>query len=136
MASVRRELRVDTPAEKAWDAVRDFTAVHERLVPGVLTAGRPDGDSARVVTFASGAVVREVLVDRDDAARRLAYAVVDSPFGFQHHNASIDVVPDPDDPASSCRIVWVTDLLPDELAGPVGDLMDAGATAMTERLAP
>lgn len=133
MASVRKEFSVEAPADKAWDAVRDFTAVHERLVPGVLTEGRPDGDSARVVTFASGAVVREVLVGRDDAARRLAYSVVDSPFGFQHHNASIDVVADEDDPAR-CRIVWVTDLLPDELAGPVGDLMDAGATSMAQTL--
>lgn len=133
MASVRKEFRLDVPADKAWDAVRDFTAVHERLVPGVLTDGRPDGDSARVVTFATGTVVREVLLGCDDAARRLAYAVVDSPFGFQHHNASIDVLADPDDPAS-CRIVWVTDLLPDELAGPVGDLMDAGAASMAQTL--
>jgi carbon monoxide dehydrogenase subunit G len=133
MASIRREIRVPVPAEKVWDAVRDFGAVHERLVPGVLTDGRLDGDGSRVVTFATGTVVREVLVGVDDEVRRMVYAVVESPFGFAHHSSSIEVFDDAGDP-NGCRLVWVSDVLPDTLAGPVGDLMDQGAAAMAKTL--
>jgi hypothetical protein len=38
--------------ERAWDAIRDFGAVHERLVPGFVVDCRLDGD-ARIVTFFS-----------------------------------------------------------------------------------
>jgi hypothetical protein len=39
-------------------------------VPGLLLDSRLDGD-ARIVTFANGFAVREVLVDLDDSARRV-----------------------------------------------------------------
>src|SRR3954469_14552715 len=84
MTTIRRAIPIDADPEAVWDGVRDFGAAHERLTPGVLTDCRLDGPGARVVTFAGGAVVREVLVDRDDEARRLAYAVVDGPLGLVH----------------------------------------------------
>ena len=43
------------------------------LVPGFVLDARLDGD-ARIVTFANGTVARELLVDCDDARRRLVYA--------------------------------------------------------------
>ena len=75
MASVRREVIVDSSPENTWDAVRDFGALDRRLVPGFVTAVQVDGTS-RTVTFANGTQAREVLVDSDDKARRLVYAVV------------------------------------------------------------
>jgi hypothetical protein len=38
-----------------WDAVRDFGALHHRLVPGFVVEARLEGDD-RVVTFFNGAV--------------------------------------------------------------------------------
>ena len=61
--------------DDVWDAVRDFGAVHTRLVPGFVLDARLEGD-ARIVTFANGTVARELLVDCDEARRRLVYAVV------------------------------------------------------------
>ena len=134
MASVQRTIDLSVPADQAWDAVRDIGAVDRRLVPGVLTDARleDDGD-VRVVTFATGAVVHERVVDVDNVARRFVYTVVDSPFAFRHHQASMEVLPTGQ---ANCRIVWTSDLLPDELAGPVGDLMDQGADAMRHVLQP
>ncbi|HEX3563680.1 MAG TPA: SRPBCC family protein, partial [Solirubrobacterales bacterium] len=83
MASIRKEIQIDAPPEKVWDAVRDFGALHERLVPGFVTDCRMDGED-RIVTFASGAVVREVLIDLDDEQRRLVWSIVDGP--YRHHN--------------------------------------------------
>ena len=74
MASIRKDIPIDAPADHVWNAVRDFGAVHRRLAPGFAIDARLDGDT-RVVTFANGNVAREVLVDSDEARRRLVYAI-------------------------------------------------------------
>jgi len=123
MASVVREVTIDAPATDCWLALRDFSALHERLVPGFVTSARMIGEREREVTFSSGAVAREYLVSCDDSTMRLAYTVTDSPMGSTHHNASAQIVSDGD---RKCRFIWVTDVLPDNLADRTGDLMDAG----------
>ena len=73
-----------------WDAVRDVGAIHERLAPGFVTdTVLEDGGAARVVTFGNGMVARELIVDCDDAARRLAWSVVGG--RMTHHNASLQI---------------------------------------------
>jgi uncharacterized protein YndB with AHSA1/START domain len=104
VASIRKEIQIDASPEKVWHAVRDFGALHERLVPGFVTDCRMDGED-RIVTFASGAVVREVLIDSDDDARRLAWSIVDGP--YQHHNGVAQVFAE----GEGSRFVWTTDLL-------------------------
>ena len=51
--------------------VRDDGAVHQRLTPGILVDTRLEGDE-RVITFARGAVVRELIVALDDETRLAA----------------------------------------------------------------
>src|ERR1700730_14419032 len=75
MASIHKDISIDAPAETVWDAVRDFGALHRRLVPGFVLDTKIDGE-ARIVTLANGTVARELLVDCDEARRRLVYAVV------------------------------------------------------------
>jgi carbon monoxide dehydrogenase subunit G len=105
--SIRKEIPIDAPPEKVWDAVRDFGALHERLVPGFVTDCRMDGED-RIVTFASGAVMREVLIDSDDEAKRLVWSIVDGP--YEHHNGAVQVFPEGD----GSRFVWTSDLLADD----------------------
>jgi hypothetical protein len=88
MACVRKEVLIETPPANAWAALRDWGALHERLVPGFVVDARLDGED-RIVTFFNGAVARELLVDLDDDARRLVWSVVDGP--YTHHNASAQV---------------------------------------------
>lgn len=130
MASVHREIVIEAPAEAVWDAVRDVGQAHTRLVPGVLTDVKLE-PGARIVTFANGLQVRELVVSVDDERRRFAYTVVGG--RASHHNASMQVLPE--GPAR-CRLVWATDLLPDEVAAPVAALMDQGAAAMKRTLDP
>lgn len=130
MATVRKEMLIDAPADEVWDALRDFGAVHERLAPGFVTDAQVDGDT-RTVTFASGAVAREQLIAIDDESRRLVYAVVDSPLGLTHHNASAQVFPAG---AGRSRFVWIADLLGNDLADAVDGMMEAGAAAMKKHL--
>lgn len=128
MATIRKELRVATSADAAWDAARDFGRLHERLVPGFVTDTRLEG-ADRLVTFASGVTLRERLVSRDDAQRRLVWAIVDGPYA--HHNGSLEVHEDGD---GGARLVWTSDLLPDELVAPTSASMDQGIAAMARAL--
>jgi carbon monoxide dehydrogenase subunit G len=130
MASIRKEIVIEAPADKVWDAVREVGAVHRRLAPGFVVDTRLE-DGARVLTFASGLVARELIVDVDDAARRLVWAVVGSP-RLTHHNASMQVFPDGN---RGSRVVWIADLLPDEIAGYIAGMMDEGLATMKKTLA-
>lgn len=124
MASIRIERLIDAPAGQVWDAIRDLGALHTRLVPGFVvdTVLEP---GARIVTFGNGMVVREVVVDVDDARRRFAYSVRAE--GFEHHNASNEVFSEGE---GRCRFVWIADLLPDALAATVGEMMGQGADVL------
>ena len=53
MASIHKDISLDAHPDDVWSAVRDFGALHTRLVPGFVTDTRLDGD-ARIVTFANG----------------------------------------------------------------------------------
>ena len=128
MASIRKELSLEAPAGNVWSAVRDFGAVHRRLAPGFVVDAKLDGD-ARVVTFANGNIARERLVTLDDEARRLVYTVVSE--RVTHYNASVRVLPDGD---GRCRLVWMVDFLPDQLAGYIGAQMTEAARVMKPAL--
>lgn len=130
MASIRREMLIHHRADLVWDAVRDVGAVHTRVAPGFLTACRmEDAPLARVVTFANGMEARELIVDVDDAARRLVWAVVGG--RLTHHNASMQIVAEG---ADQTRVVWVADLLPNELAPVIAGMIDQGLAAMKATL--
>ena len=124
MASIRNEVALRASAAQVWDAVRDFGALPTRLVPGFVTDCKLDGD-AHVVTFANGLVARELLVDSDDARRRLAYAIVGG--RATHYGASVEVV---EVDASNSKLVWIIDLLPNELASAIGAMAAQGVAAM------
>lgn len=128
MASIRKEIAIAARAEDVWAVVRDVGAVHRRLTPGFVVDTRLDGD-ARIVTFANGLVARELLVDIDDKAHRVAYAVVGG--RMTHHNASMQVFAEGD---ARCRLVWITDLLPHDMAGPIGAMIEQGSAVMKETL--
>src|SRR5258706_14760629 len=114
MATIIKEILIDVRPDDAWAAVRDFGEVHKRVVPGFVTECRLDGD-ARIVTFANGMVAREPLVGIDETARRLAYTAVGGL--TTHYNASVQVFAEGKD---RTRFVWTIDLLPNELAAPIG----------------
>jgi carbon monoxide dehydrogenase subunit G len=129
MASIRKEVMVNARPEKIWDAVRDVGAVHERLAPGFVVDTRME-EGARVVTFGNGQVARELIVDVDDVARRLVWAVVGSP-QLTHHNASLQIFAEGD---GRSRIVWVADLLPNEVAGYIQGMIEQGMGVMKRTL--
>lgn len=127
MASIHKEIVIRAQPEAVWAAIRDFGAVHQRLVPGLVVDTRLEGDT-RVATWANGMVVRELVVDVDDEARRLAYSAVGG--RATHHNASMQVFAHDE----GSRLVWITDLLPNELAGLVGGLVEQASPVIKRTL--
>ena len=120
MATVRKQIVVDATIEEVWDAVRDFGALPERLVPGFATDARLEGED-RIVTFFNGTVLRERLISLSDADRRLAWTIVDGP--WTHHNGSVELYAEN---PNRTRFVWTTDLLPHETAEATEQMMEKG----------
>ena len=128
MASIYKDIPIDAHPDHVWATVRDFGAVHRRLVPGFVLDARLDGE-ARIVTFVNGTVARELLVDCDDARRRLVYAVISE--RVKQHSASVQVASDGD---TRARLIWIVDVLPNEIAPYIDGQMDQAALAMQKAL--
>ncbi|WP_375411824.1 SRPBCC family protein [uncultured Bradyrhizobium sp.] len=127
MASIYKEIPLDARPDEVWAAARDFGAVHQRVAPGFVIDCKLDGDS-RFVTFANGNVAQELLVTMDEARMRLVYSVV-SP-RVKQHSASIQVFADGN---NRSRVLWIADVLPDEIAPYIDGQMDQGALAMQKQ---
>jgi hypothetical protein len=131
MATIRRILPLDRPADAVWDAVADVGAVPERLARGFVTDVQLDGDT-RVVTFEGGTVATERIVDVDHAARCVTYSVIDSPLGLQHHLATMQVIAD--EQGSGCRLDWTIEATPDDAIPMLTAMVDLGVAAMQRTL--
>jgi hypothetical protein len=123
MASIRREIFIVAPAGRVWGAARDVGALHTRLVPGFVVDTKLEGD-ARLVTFGNGMVVREMIIDVDDIARRIAWTTESE--RMTHYNASFQAI----DEDGGTRGVWIVDLLPNEVAPAVAMMVEQGLAAM------
>lgn len=128
MATIYKEIIVNAPPAFVWEAIKDFGAVHTRFARGFVTNTVRSGDE-RTVTFASGFVARERLVSMDNDLRRLVYTLVEGP--ATHHNASFQVL---DAPGGQTRLVWITDLLPEDVRPMVAQMVDLGSDAIRETL--
>jgi Polyketide cyclase / dehydrase and lipid transport len=127
MASIHKDMTLRARPEAVWDAVRDVGAIHTRLAPDFVTDTRLEGD-ARIVTFANGMTAKELIVDVDDTARRLVWAVVEG--RPRHHNGSIQIFPE----TEGCRLIWIADVLPNEIAPAIAGMMQQGMEAMKRKL--
>lgn len=128
MASIHKDIAIHALPDDVWAALRDFGAVHRRLAPGFVIDARLDGD-ARIVTFHNGTVARELLVDCDDARRRLVYAVISE--RVKHYSASVQVAADGE---TRSRMIWIVDVLPNEIAPYIAGQMDQAVLAMQKTL--
>jgi carbon monoxide dehydrogenase subunit G len=128
MASIRKEIRIAASADRVWDALRDVGALHTRLVPGFVKDTQLEGNT-RTVTFGNGMVAREEIVSIDASQRRVAWAIVGQQ--FRHYNGAAWVEADS---KGASRFTWTADVLPDESAGQVEQMMAAGIAVVKQTL--
>jgi carbon monoxide dehydrogenase subunit G len=128
MATIQKEIAIERSKEFVWDAIRDVGAIHKRLVPGFVVDCKLEGDW-RTVTFANGMVVRELIVAVDDKTCRHAWSARGAP--LTHHNAAVQVFADGDD---KCRVIWIADLMPNEVAETIAEMIQQGLSRMKQTL--
>ena len=128
MASIRKEIATVASVDAVWSALRDIGALHTRLVPGFVVDTRLE-PGARIVTFGNGMVVRELIVDIDNQAKRVVWSATGELLA--HHNASAQVVADGN---GRTIVVWIADLLPNEAASSIEAMMEQGMNAMKTTL--
>jgi hypothetical protein len=128
MATIYKEIVIGRNREFAWDAIRDVGAIHERLVPGFVVDCKLEDDS-RIITFANGMVLREIIVDVNDETCRHSWSARGEP--LTHHNASIQVF---SDGHNKCRVVWIADFMPKEVAETMDEMIQKGLNAMKQTL--
>ena len=120
MATIIKTRIIDASAEAVWDALADFGALHRRVAPGfvvdvVLEPG------ARIVTFGSGMVARELFLGADSEARRIAYSLQNE--AIEHHSASCQVTGMGE---GKSLFTWTADVLPDSAAPMISGMMEEG----------
>ena len=128
MPTIHKEILINASPDVVWDAVRDYGALHTRLVPGFVTSVEVSTDRdppVRTVTFASGTTLKEAIVDIDDIHRRLVWAIESDT--VRHHNGALQVFPAE---AGWSRAVLIADVLPKAMAEAFDPLMGAGLETM------
>jgi carbon monoxide dehydrogenase subunit G len=129
MATLHNSVFIEAAPEAIWDAAKDIGALHTRLVPGFVVDTRLDGD-ARIVTFGNGLVARESIISIDDERRRLAWNAEGGK--TKHYNAVLQVFAQ----GSGSRVEWTTDLLPNEMAGPIRSMQEQALAIMKKTFEP
>ncbi len=132
MPTVHKEILIKVPSETVWAAVRDVGALHTGLVPGFVTHVEmvPGAEPpARMVTFASGMVLKEHIVTVDDTQRRLVWSIESDQ--VRHHNGAMQVF---DAGPGLTRVTWIADVLPQAMADAFSPLMGQGMEIMKTHL--
>ena len=128
MASLRKEILTNAGSEQVWDALRDISALHTRLVSGFVVDTRLE-PGARIVTFANGMVIREPIVAIDEELRRVVWSA--DVEGISHYNGSAQVFAEP---GGKTKILWTADFLPHEAEKIIRPMMEEGSKAMKATL--
>lgn len=130
MASISKEIAIACRADVVWAVIGDFGTGPSRMAPGFVVDTRIEADT-RVVTFIDGTVARERFVASDHENRRIVYALVGDSMQPTHDNASMQVLVDGED---HCRLIWIHDVLPDDLARAINQAMTHGGAVIKRTL--
>lgn len=128
MATIIKEIEINRSKETVWDAIRDVGNIHQRLVVGFVTDCKLEGDW-RTLTFANGMSLRELIVNVDDKICRHSWSARSEM--LEHHNASVQVF---SEGPEKCRVIWIADLMPNEVAVPMEGMIQQGLNAMKQTL--
>jgi carbon monoxide dehydrogenase subunit G len=129
MATIHREFQIGASPDDAWAAVREVGKINELITfLGDVTV---DGDR-RTCELGDQGKLDELIVSVDDGRRRVAYSIVESPFDFAHHNASMQVVANG---GAGSTFIWTTDVKPDEVVPALSEAIDAAIESFKVTLA-
>jgi carbon monoxide dehydrogenase subunit G len=126
MAEGKVEVEIARSADDVWALIGDFGGLGDWM-PGI-DACEVEGDVRKLQTM--GMEIHEQMTERDDAARRISYTIVQSPMPLEHHLATLTVTPDGD----ASRLEWAYEVRPDEMAAAFGPVYEGSAQAVKQQL--
>lgn len=124
MANITKTTYLSTDSDKVWEVLRDPSRANEL----VTFLGEVTVDGNKRVCALGDDTLEELIVDIDDATRRIAYSIRRGPFEFEHHSAAMQAVPE----GEGTRFVWTTDFLPDEMRPAVDEVLTTALASIDE----
>src|SRR6059058_2847744 len=122
MATIRKHVRIDRPADEVWKVVSD--AGNMDWFPGVEACTLTG--TTRSVTFTGGVEVQEEIVTNDDDLRRFQYRIVGGALPVEFHLGTVDVLED----GAGSLVIYGTDVVPDGFAKPMGASVGAAVEGL------
>ncbi len=126
MATIRRHIFIDRPAEDVWALVGRPDLLHEWFP---ITGTKLEGDK-RWIYLASGITFEEDIVTLDHALRRFQYKIVNNAI-ITSHLGTVDVI---EDPHGGCVVVYSTEMEPEVLGLMVGGAAGAGLQKLKQMM--
>jgi hypothetical protein len=126
MASVRKHIRIDLPAEQVWQVVSDVSAIADWF-PMIESSSATS--NIRTCTMAGGGELKEEIVTNDSGLRRLQYRITEG-VPLEYHLATVDVLEDRD----GALVIYSADVQPAEAADVMGPTFESGLEGLKAHL--
>ena len=127
MKTVTIEATLAASVDTVWAVISDVSRCD--WVPAVDSI-ELDGD-VRKFTMAGIGEVHERILLVDEVAHRFQYSAIKTPSMVQHHLATMELSGEGD----SCRLVWTSEIEPDEFADAIRQGMDVSLKGLEAVLA-
>jgi hypothetical protein len=129
MATIQLSAQVKRNPGEVWKRVQaiDWPKHLTNMIHDVEVTG-PD---TRICHMQDGGKLVEKVVSTDNETRRQVYSVQESPFGLEHHNASMQVF---SEDGGCSRVVWTTDVLPSAFADQMKPVLEGEFQTIVSRL--
>jgi len=127
MASLHREVDLATSADGIWAKLENPADINKWFTfLGDVTWD--EASSTRTCAMGE-ATLNELIVDVDPGRKRVVYSFVESPFGFDHHSAAMQVV---EGANGGSTFIWTHDFTPDEVEPAVQEAIDGAVATILE----
>lgn len=128
MATVNLEAQINATPGHVYEQLKDMR--WPEALTNLITAVEVTAANTRECAIDGGGFLKETIIALDDETRRIAYTITESPFAMSHHSASLHAISDGD----GTRLVWTTDVLPDEVGDTLGPALADSLATMAERI--
>ncbi|HEX6141182.1 MAG TPA: SRPBCC family protein [Geminicoccaceae bacterium] len=134
---VQRSVEVAAPPDEVWAAIGEVCAIADWHPVIASCLPEEEGDSLyRVLETEDGGILREHMIEIDDAAHSYTYSILEGPLPVQGYRSTLSVTPGAEEGRSV--ILWQSDFtaldVPDEEAAAIiAGIYDAGLEALAAR---
>ncbi len=127
MTTIRKTIDIKTDIDSVWAKISDIGGISSLI--GFLQDSELSGDG-RVCILKDGGKLVESIISVDADLHRVMYSITASPLNMSFHVASMELEQTP----TGARLIWTTDLQPEQAAEQFKPLMDMACTDMQSTL--